>query len=254
MVRAVVDGGLSQAAVARLYRTTAKTVGKWVERFCREGVAGLRDRSSKPLSSPSQTPLAICSAVEALRRQRHTGKHIAAQVGVCPATVSRILLLGGTAEAAALAQALIDRFGDKIALTNSLAGRTPDPAHLPGDLRVGGFGGVLGLTEYLRGHAINLVIDVTHPFAAQISANAAAACAETGIPCLHLDRPPWPKQTGDHWIEAANTKEAAAILEPLAQRIWLTTGNPDHEKDQALFAELGLKSETIVREMHCADD
>ncbi|GLS17571.1 IS481 family transposase [Labrys miyagiensis] len=91
MVRAVVDGGLSKAVVARLYQTTPKTVAKWVEHFCRDGVAGLRDRSSKPLSSPSQTTRATCAAVEALRRQRHTGKHIAAQVGVCPATVSRIL-------------------------------------------------------------------------------------------------------------------------------------------------------------------
>ena len=136
----------------------------------------------------------------------------------------RILLLGGTAEAASLAHALIAKFGDKIALTNSLAGRTPDPAPLPGELRVGGFGGVPGLSDYLRRHAIDLVIDATHPFAAQISANAAASCAETGIPCLRLDRPPWPQQAGDHWIEAGDTQEAAAILEPLAQRIWLTIG------------------------------
>lgn len=56
-----------------------------------EGVEGLRDRSSRPHSSPSQTPLATCTAVEALRCQRHTGKQIAAEVAVSPATVSRIL-------------------------------------------------------------------------------------------------------------------------------------------------------------------
>lgn len=91
MVCAVVDGGLSKAAAARLYRTTPKTVAKWVARFRTEGVDGLRDRSSRPLSLPSQTAPATCATVEALRRQRHTGKHIAAQVGVSPATVSRIL-------------------------------------------------------------------------------------------------------------------------------------------------------------------
>lgn len=91
MVRSVVEGRLSKGSAARLYRTTPKTVAKWVERFCKEGVPGLRDRSSRPLSSPSQTTPALCSSVEALRRQRHTAKHIAAQVGVCPATVSRIL-------------------------------------------------------------------------------------------------------------------------------------------------------------------
>src|SRR6202041_2239544 len=91
MVRSVTEGGLNRAAAARQFNTTAKTVAKWVERFGAEGVEGLRDRSSKPHSLPSQTPPATCAAVEALRRQRHTGKQIAAEVGVSPATVSRVL-------------------------------------------------------------------------------------------------------------------------------------------------------------------
>ena len=91
MVRAVLDAGLNKAAVARLYRTTPKTVAKWVTRFLAEGADGLRDRSSKPLSSPSQTPPAIGATIEALRRQRHTGQQIAMEVGVSPATVSRVL-------------------------------------------------------------------------------------------------------------------------------------------------------------------
>jgi len=91
MVRSVVQGGLTQAAAAELFNTSPKTVAKWVRRFRAEGVAGLRDRSSRPHSSPSQTPPATCKAVEALRRQRHTGKQIAIEVKVSPATVSRIL-------------------------------------------------------------------------------------------------------------------------------------------------------------------
>jgi transposase len=91
MVRSVVEGGLSQASAADLFNTTPKTVAKWVKRFRAEGVEGLRDRSSRPHSSPSQTRPATCAAVEALRRQRHTGKQIAAEVAVSPATVSRIL-------------------------------------------------------------------------------------------------------------------------------------------------------------------
>ena len=91
MVRAVVDRGLTRAAVARQFNTTSKTVAKWVERFRAHGVDGLRDRSSRPLSSPSQTPLATCAVVEALRRQRHTGKQIAAELRLSSATVSRIL-------------------------------------------------------------------------------------------------------------------------------------------------------------------
>src|SRR5437899_6878173 len=82
MVRAVVEGGLSKAAAARRFNTTAKTVGKWLERLRVLGVDGLRDRSSKPLSSPSQTPLATRTAVEGLRRQRYTGKQIAAELGI----------------------------------------------------------------------------------------------------------------------------------------------------------------------------
>ena len=91
MVRVVVEGGPSKAAAARRFNTTPKTVAKWVERFRKEGVDGLRDRSSRPLSSPDQTPQATCDAVEVLRRQRYTGKQIAAEVGVSPATVCRVL-------------------------------------------------------------------------------------------------------------------------------------------------------------------
>ena len=102
MVRAVVDGGLSKAATARRFNTTPKTVAKWVERFRKEGVDGLRDRSSRPLSSPDQTPRATCDAVEALRRQRYTGTQIAAKAGVSPATVSRILRRRGLNKLSAL--------------------------------------------------------------------------------------------------------------------------------------------------------
>src|ERR1700730_8757997 len=91
MVRSVTENELSKAAAARQFNTTPKTVAKWVERFRAEGIDGLRDRSSRPLSLPSQTVPATCAAVEALRRQRYTGKQIAVEVGVSPATVSRIL-------------------------------------------------------------------------------------------------------------------------------------------------------------------
>jgi len=102
MVRAVVDGGLSKAAAARRYNTTPKTVAKWVERFSAEGVDGLRDRSSKPLSSPGQTMPATCAAVEALRRQRYTGQQIARELGISEATVSRILCRRGLNKLSAL--------------------------------------------------------------------------------------------------------------------------------------------------------
>src|SRR5579862_6291724 len=91
MVRSVVEGGLSQADAAYQFNTTPKTVAKWVKRFREEGMEGLRDRSSRPHSSPSQTAPATCAVIEMLRRQRRTGKQIAAEVEVSAATVSRIL-------------------------------------------------------------------------------------------------------------------------------------------------------------------
>jgi transposase InsO family protein len=102
MVRAVLDGGLTRAAAARQFNTSAKTVSKWVGRFEEEGAEGLRDRSSRPLSSPSQTKPAACAAIEALRRQRRTGEQIAMEVGVSAATVSRVLRRLGLNRIAAL--------------------------------------------------------------------------------------------------------------------------------------------------------
>ena len=92
MVLAIIDDGLSVRTVVRLYRMTPKTVAKWVARFRSEGIDGLRDRSSRSLSSPSQTPPATCAVIEVLRRQRHTGKQIAGEVRVSPATVRQLAL------------------------------------------------------------------------------------------------------------------------------------------------------------------
>jgi transposase InsO family protein len=102
MVRTFVDSRLSYADAACKFNTTPKTVAKWVRRFRAEGVEGLRDRSSRPLSSDSQTPQATCDAIEVLRRQRHTGKQIAAEVGVSPATVCRVLKRRGLNKLSAL--------------------------------------------------------------------------------------------------------------------------------------------------------
>ena len=91
MVRAVGEQGLSNAAAARRFNTTPKTVAKWVARFGAQGVVGLRDRSSRPFSSPRQIPPATADAVERLRRERRIQEHIAAEIGISKASVSRIL-------------------------------------------------------------------------------------------------------------------------------------------------------------------
>jgi len=102
MVRIVVDGGSSCAAAARKFNTTPKTVAVWVKRFRAEGADALRDRSSRPHSSNSQTPQATCDAVEASRRKRYTGKQIACELGISAATVSRMLRRRGLNRLSAL--------------------------------------------------------------------------------------------------------------------------------------------------------
>lgn len=134
---------------------------------------------------------------------------------------ARILILGGTAEAADLAARLMAQ-GDTDVIT-SLAGRTANPAPLAGAVRIGGFGGVEGLALYLTQNGITKVIDATHPFASQISKNARLACAAAGVPLERPERPVWQRQPGDTWIEVRTLDEAAAALPPGA-RAFLALG------------------------------
>ena len=91
LVRRVVLQGQSPKAVAAAFAVSERTMRKWLARYRAEGVAGLRDRSSRPHRFYRPTPRALVKRIEALRRRRWTGKRIAAEVGVSPATVSRIL-------------------------------------------------------------------------------------------------------------------------------------------------------------------
>ena len=134
----------------------------------------------------------------------------------------RILVLGGTTEASRLAKALAERAD--IEATLSLAGRTVDPAAQPIPTRIGGFGGVEGLAAYLRDHAIDALVDATHPFAAQISRNAAEAARATGTPIVAFVRPAWTRAPGDDWREVASLEEAAGAIGAAPRRVLLTTG------------------------------
>lgn len=140
-----------------------------------------------------------------------------------------VLLLGGTGEAGLLARAMLERFGDAVALTTSLAGRTARPMPIPGNVRIGGFGGIEGLTAYLREHRIDLVIDATHPFADQISAHASRACAASAVDRLMLLRPMWQRHRLDRWIEVADLAGAAAVVGKIGRRAWLTVGASELE-------------------------
>jgi precorrin-6A/cobalt-precorrin-6A reductase len=101
-------------------------------------------------------------------------------------------------------------------------------------VRIGGFGGAAGLAAFLLDRPINLLIDATHPFAAQISANAAVAAAECNVPYLMLVRPAWEAGSGDRWIEVASHSEAAIALLGQSQRVFLTIGR----QELAAFAGL----------------
>jgi precorrin-6A/cobalt-precorrin-6A reductase len=99
-----------------------------------------------------------------------------------------------------------------------------EPRLPEGEVRVGGFGGVDGLAGWLRAHAVDAVIDATHPFAARMSANAARAAALTGVPLLGLRRPGWTAGPGDRWIDVPSLEAAAEVLPGLGKRVFLTTG------------------------------
>jgi precorrin-6A/cobalt-precorrin-6A reductase len=121
----------------------------------------------------------------------------------------RILILGGTGEAVALAGAL-DARGHRV--TTALAGRTREPHKPAGALHVGGFGGAEGLARFMRESRFEYLVDATHPFAAQISANAVEAAAETGMPLIRLSRPAWQEPENGRWIHVENEVAAAAAL------------------------------------------
>jgi precorrin-6A/cobalt-precorrin-6A reductase len=137
----------------------------------------------------------------------------------------RVLILGGTGDASELAAKISLLPG--VEVITSLAGRTRQPSVSTGSVRIGGFGGQAGLVQYVQAQKIDFLIDATHPFAAQISWNAAAAATEAGIPHLRLIRPAWQPMSGvnsDYWIEVDTLEAAAAAIPNTAKRVFLTTG------------------------------
>ncbi|MEL6919499.1 MAG: cobalt-precorrin-6A reductase [Pseudomonadota bacterium] len=135
----------------------------------------------------------------------------------------KFLVLGGTKEAAELAEQLVAQHGAD-AVISSLAGRTKEPKPVAGHVRIGGYGGVEGLIDYLQRESITRVIDATHPFAKQISANAKAACAKAAVPLDIRTRQPWQRQTGDHWIEVEDLNVAVDTI-PSGARALLALGS-----------------------------
>jgi precorrin-6A/cobalt-precorrin-6A reductase len=134
-----------------------------------------------------------------------------------------ILILGGTSEGYALAEALAAR--DGLRVISSLAGRTAAPRRPAGELRIGGFGGIAGLSTYLARERVAAVIDATHPFAATMGGHAAEACAHADIPLLRLERPAWQPGPGDRWERVNDWYGAVFAVRMLgARRVLLAVG------------------------------
>ena len=130
----------------------------------------------------------------------------------------RVLLLGGTSEGRALAA----RLHPEVDVVSSLAGRVPDPALPEGEVRIGGFGGVEGMRRWLVDSKVDAVVDATHPYAATITAHAAAVCDELGLPHLLLARPAWPP--GDALVVDSDAEAAKTVTTERYSRVFLTTG------------------------------
>jgi precorrin-6A/cobalt-precorrin-6A reductase len=137
----------------------------------------------------------------------------------------RILILGGTTEARQLAGKLAARAD--LAITLSLAGRTENPMAQDVPTRVGGFGGADGLAAYLRETSADLLIDATHPYAAQISASAAEAARKTGVPIMALRRPGWEAAAGDRWTLVDTVASAVRALGPAPRQVFLALGRQE---------------------------
>ncbi|HEY9163118.1 MAG TPA: cobalt-precorrin-6A reductase [Magnetovibrio sp.] len=137
-----------------------------------------------------------------------------------------VLILSGTQEGRAIAEALLNAHPE-LHVVSSLAGVTTPATPWPGEVRVGGFGGADGLADYLRDHNVKLVIDATHPFAERITGNAVKACAATDTPYLRLDRPQWTLPQDTDVVFVPDAAEAARLVARTSSAVLLTIGGKD---------------------------
>lgn len=159
----------------------------------------------------------------------------------------QVLLLGGTLDAHVLSTRLQ---AAGVPAVYSYAGVTQTRRTPALPTRVGGFGGVEGLMHYLREQRITHVIDATHPFAAQMSRHAIAACAALGIPLLAMERPAWQPVPGDRWQRVPDMESAAQALAPQMRRVFLAIGR----KQLAAFAAQAAPGRFVLRVIDQTDE
>ncbi|GAA1394512.1 cobalt-precorrin-6A reductase [Pseudonocardia kongjuensis] len=159
-----------------------------------------------------------------------------------------VLVLGGTTEGRAAAAELAARGGVRV--ISSLAGAVRSPRLPDGEVRIGGFGGPGGLARFLHAERVSAVLDATHPFAATMTANAAAACTATGTPLVVLRRPGWTPVPGDRWHRVGSVAAAAAAVLPALPalppgergRVLLTTGRGGLAEFAGVDAEFWIRA------------
>lgn len=130
-----------------------------------------------------------------------------------------VLVLAGTADARFVINALVEE--PQISMLASLAGATNSPQELPVPVRTGGFGGADGLAKFCQSHGIDLILDITHPFARHISRNAMEAARLADIACLAFNRPAWDLAEGGRSFDSWQEMVAAV---PTGERVFLAGG------------------------------
>lgn len=153
-----------------------------------------------------------------------------------PGTRRYVLILGGTRDASELAERLANR--PDLHIVTSLAGRTAHPGAIAGETRIGGFGGVDGLSQYLTSSQVDLLVDATHPFATTMSLHAAQASRQTGVALMSLVRPAWQPVDGDVWRSVPTLDDACDAL-PSACRVFLALGRQH------------IAAFSVRRDLHC---
>jgi len=146
----------------------------------------------------------------------------------------KLLILGGTGEAAELARKIPEKISSDIEVVISYSGITGHQPDLPGTIRVGGFGGAEGLVRYIEEEQFNWIIDATHPFAEKISQSCYVSALATQTQCLSLIRPEWRPFPNDRWLEVSTMSEAVKVVENLGGKTFLTIGT----KQLSLFENI----------------